>query len=219
MLWKGKCTSKSDYCVYVPTDPTCPLTTAPTPADVDPPTITSVQLVNGGTQDKYDAGDKIVISFSEPIDPISINQNLFPNGEVTGVVLASQTGALIVRSQVLTLADGYQITGTTTLITVRNILDPIIVSAYGLDSSWVRTGYTLYPITANVTLNLSTDAKILTITSTNVPTVPPYYNPTVRNAWVGTTTVVAGTVKDTSGNAIKSAMLYNIYPPQLSGKW
>lgn len=208
ILWKGRCISQSDYCRYVPTAPTCAPTT--TTADVDPPTITSVQLVNGGTENRYDAGDKIVITFSEPIDPTSINQNLVPNGEVTGVVLASQTGALIVRSQALTLEDGYGITGTTTMITVRNILDPIAVTAYELNSSTLA-GYTYpnsYTFNANTTLYLSGDSRILTVKSTNAHA--PFYpeNPTVRRVWVGTTTVVGGTVRDISGNALGSTMIY-----------
>jgi hypothetical protein len=70
------------------------------------PTITSMAVSDGGDLGFVDSGDFVTITFSEPIDPKSVNANLSNSGTVTGIS-SSQTGGLSVSS--------------TGKVTVRNI--------------------------------------------------------------------------------------------------
>ena len=73
-------------------------------SDSDAPYITSIKAYDGGDEGYLDVGDYVQITFSEAIDPDSINDDLKKGGTVTGIdysdiggVMISSVGKLTVR--------------------------------------------------------------------------------------------------------------------------
>lgn len=110
-------------------------------ADTTAPTISAIAMGNGTTLNSIDANDTIAITFSEPIDPTTINATLVPGGSVTGVTGAS-TGTVTVAqaTAIVTVA------GITTFDSGASVA--VAVSA------------------PTVTLALNSSSTILTITIT-----------------------------------------------------
>lgn len=107
--------------------------------DSGAPSISSIKIANGGNEGYIDTDDSIAITFSEAIDPDSINSALIKGGSVSSVSY-SKVGGIAVSSA--------------GLITVKGIatFDMGTVSDSG---------------TFTVKLALSSSGKILTITLTN----------------------------------------------------
>jgi len=103
------------------------------------PIIYTIQAVNktGGTADSIENGDKIIITFSEPVSATSINAGLTAGGTVTGVA-ANATGGVT----------GASANGT---ITVTDICTFVAGTALAGDASFTTD------------LTLSADGKTLTI--------------------------------------------------------
>lgn len=107
--------------------------------DTVAPAIATVQAVNktGGVADTIEAGDQIILTFSEAIDPASINTSLTPGGAAVTGVAATATGGVALDAN----AD----------VTVANII------TFNAGASATATSFT-------TDLALSSDGKTLTIT-------------------------------------------------------
>lgn len=70
-----------------------------------PPIITSIQVLNNGSDNYIDAGDEIIITFSEEIDPGSINNDLVKGGSVEDVDSDETGGVEVDDDGILTIED------------------------------------------------------------------------------------------------------------------
>ena len=150
------------------------LVTTMTAKDVTAPTITGIVMANGtGTSGSLDIGDTITVTYSEAINPLTINAGLSAGGSVAGVT-AAQVGnvasmdanAVIVITGVATAIDG----GTSLANALTSSTD---------------------------TLALDVTGKILTITFTTIAPVAPG----AHNSAAPGTGTQAVTVTDASGIA------------------
>jgi hypothetical protein len=71
----------------------------------DAPYITSIEISNGGNRDTIDIDDEIKITFSEAIDPESINNDLEEGEEVEDVPSYQVGGVSVSSSGLLTIKD------------------------------------------------------------------------------------------------------------------
>lgn len=102
------------------------------------PYIKSIEVSDGGDSNRIDVGDSIAITFSEAIDPNSINSDLEEGGYVAGI-RSSETGGVSVASN--------------GLLTIRNIAKFDVGTVDNTESYTVK-------------LALSSSGKILTVALT-----------------------------------------------------
>ena len=103
------------------------------------PYIKSIYVINGGDDGYLDVGDKITITFSEAIDPKSINENLkADNNEIFDISYLSTGGVRVASSGVVTIGN---------------------IASFDM-------GSVDYPENFIVKLALSSTGKVLTITLT-----------------------------------------------------
>ncbi|MBN1778923.1 MAG: hypothetical protein JW816_01760 [Candidatus Buchananbacteria bacterium] len=107
--------------------------------DKTSPYITSIAVANGGNIGYVDAGDSITITFSEPINPKTINGSLVAGGSVSNIAYASPGGVRIYSSG---------------KIDVNSIISFDIGSVNTAETYLVR-------------LNLNSAGKVLTVTLTS----------------------------------------------------
>ena len=136
--------------------------------DTTAPYITKITANNRGQKGYIDADDQIVITFNEAIDPASVNPSLTAEGEVNSLD-TDTTGAITV------LADG--------TITVNDIASFDLGAVADTGKMAVR-------------LNLSSNAKVLTITVISGNSVR------IDDEDFDTAAQIGGYVKDPAGNVM-----------------
>ncbi len=152
--------------------------------DATAPTISAIAVtgLSGGTANTIEAGDVIAVTYSEVIDPTTINASLVPGGSVTGVAAASTGGFNVAQATAIVT-----LTGITTFDSGASITEAI---AHTVD------------------LALDTTGKILTITISTISTGTGTHAITTPALAAGTQ--VATTVKDV--NAVASAAVASAVP-------
>lgn len=173
------------------------LSAAATGTDTAVPTISTIVVANAGVAKSIDVLDTITITFSEKIDPASFGTTgttslLTYGNTVTGIGSTSNMGISVPVTTTATY-------GTTTTVTVVGI------ATFGLSETGNTTAATLSTAGANnyiVNANLNTAGTILLITVDTATGATTSTGTMVNGGGTGTSTQVAGTVKDTAGNAM-----------------
>lgn len=152
--------------------------------DTTVPTMSSIVVANGGAPLSQDAGDSIVVTFSEMIDPSIISATLLPGSNVTGVD-GTSTGGLLCAATSTTIST----------CTIKNITT--FVDTYGAITYTALTASTS-------TLALNSAGTVLTITLTAA--AGGTGGATSQTMTAGTTvlgTATAG-IRDINGNVLAS---------------
>ena len=154
------------------------------------PVIASATLTSSGTTDDLvDAGDVILIVFSEMVDASTINTTMVPGGSAVEDVVATSTGTITMS--------------TAGVVTVAGI------ATFDVSSDTSSTAVTA----STVDLSLDSTGKQLTITLASVTGAVALVNAKAAD----TLADVASTVKDMQGTALAGAAATDTTPTIAGG--
>ena len=134
--------------------------TATSSKDTTAPAVEALTLLNGGSNNNIDPGDKVVIKFSEALDPSSICSNWSPTGGSQVVAGSEQVTVNVGTDQVLSVAIGSPACGTARIGSVK--LDGNYVGATAL--SFHGTGVS-GSVVSSLAWNAATNELTITLGS------------------------------------------------------
>lgn len=169
-------------------------TTAPVPTDVTPPAVISTFPAAGGTNASINSA--ITASFSEAMNPATVNNTTFTIGGVTASVFYSGTTAVLTPSTSLSYATTYTATITTG---AKDVAGNALANNY----SWTfTTGPN--PDTTPPTITSTSPANSMANVAVNVPVTASFSE--AMNALTLTTSTF--TLRDAGGTAVSGTVSY-----------